>query len=95
MNTVEHMRDIVLAAAFIAYRQTGSYREAARLLGLRTSRSDIYDWLVRCVVPTDEVVFERYGAAKELLQAGIATVGRRMDKFFQPPETITVFGCGP
>ena len=90
MDTVEYMRDIVLAAAFIAYRQTGSYRQAARMLGLSTSHSEIHDWLVRCKVPSDEIVYERYGAARELLQAGIDTVEHRKNKFVQPAEAITI-----
>ena len=92
MTTVDTMRDIVLAAAFIAYRQTGSYLEAAKLLGLPTSRSDVHDWLVRCVVPSDEVVFERYPCAREFLQGEIDTVDHRMDKFMQPLEAIRVVG---
>ena len=92
MNTVETMRDIVLAAAFIAYRQTGSYHAAARLLGLPTTRSDVHDWLVRCVVPSDEVVFERYPCARELLQGGIDAVAHRMDKFMQPLDAIRGVG---
>lgn len=90
MDTVEYMRDIVLAAAFIAYRQTGSYRQAARLLGLPTSHSEIPDWLVGSAVPSDKVVHERYHTARELLQAGINAVEHRMNKFQQPPEDIQV-----
>ena len=89
MDTVEHMRDLVLAAAFLAYRRTGSYQEAARLLGLPASRADVHGWLVRCVIPSDAVVFEMYGCARELLQGEIDTVNRRMDPFLQPDGAIT------
>ena len=93
MDTVEHMRDIVLAAAYLAYRRTGSYSEAARLLGLPASRSDLHGWLVRCVVPSDELVYETYCGARELLQAEIDTVQHRMGKFMQPAEAISVVRC--
>ena len=90
MDTVAHMRDLVLVAAWMAYRRTGSYREAARLLGLPVSRADVHGWLVRCIEPSDEEVYEMYPAARELLQSEIDTVQRRMDKFMQPAEAITV-----
>ena len=93
MDTVEHMRDIVLAAAYLAYRRTGSYREAARLLGLPASRSDLHGWLVRCVVPSDELVYETYCGARELLQSEMDTVHRRMDELTPPPEAAAVVPC--
>ena len=80
METVDHMRNLVLAAAYLAYRRTGSYQEASHLLGLPPSRSDIYDWLVRCVTPGDEVVRARYPDAQALIETEIVTVLHRMNK---------------
>jgi hypothetical protein len=80
METVDHMRNLVLAAAYLAYRRTGSYQEAAHLLGLPPSRSDIYDWLVRCVTPSDQVVRARYPDAQALIETEIVTVLCRMSK---------------
>ena len=59
VETVDHMRNLVLAAAYLAYRRSGLLPGGAHLLGLPPSRSDIYDWLVRCVTPGDEVVRAR------------------------------------
>ncbi len=94
MGTVEHMRNVLLAAAFLAYRKTGSYDEAARLLCHVPACADVHGWLVEGVTPDNDTVFERYAVAKRILQDEIGIVSHRMAKFSQPADSITVRGPG-
>ena len=89
MDTIDHMRDLVLAAAYLAYRRTGSYREAAHLIGTPVSSADIQSWLMRGAVPTDHKVYEVYPSVRAFLQGEMDLVTRRFDEFLQPPEAIT------
>lgn len=68
MDTVDHMRDLVLAAAGLAYRRTGSYRETARLLGPAATLANVHSWLVWCADPSDEDVHATFPYAQELIQ---------------------------
>ena len=88
MKTVDHMRDLVLSAAYLGYRRTGSFNEAARLLGSPVDREEVESWLLRGVVPTDERTYDLYPNARELLHSELDVVEIGLEKFLHPADVF-------